>query len=215
MPPPEPNAKPEARGDLEIPDARERILEAGARAIGEKSFHGCGLSEILQAAGVPRGSFYYYFPSKEEFGVALVERARDEDLARLGPILRDPSKAPLERLRALFEEGRRHCLEDGARRECLVRKLALEHARLSPPMRAAVREAYGRVAALIAETLRAGQEAGKVAPEHDADRLASILMMLWEGATQRMQIDDSIQPVDSMIEFLFHPRFLFAPLPRT
>ncbi|HKB16750.1 MAG TPA: TetR/AcrR family transcriptional regulator, partial [Planctomycetota bacterium] len=47
---------------------RERILEAGAEAIAEKSYEGCGLAEILERADVPKGSFYHYFGSKEDFG---------------------------------------------------------------------------------------------------------------------------------------------------
>ncbi len=53
-------------------DTRERILAAGTTLFGQKGFNGCGLNEVLQAAGVPKGSFYHYFHSKEEFGVAVI-----------------------------------------------------------------------------------------------------------------------------------------------
>lgn len=192
-------------------DAREKILEAGARAIGEKSFHGCGLNEILTAAGVPKGSFYYYFASKEDFGVALVERARDEDLARLAPILDDRSRSPLERLAALYWEGRKHCIEHGPSRECLIAKLGLEHAKLSPPMREAILSAYDQLRTRLAAVIREGQDRGEIAGQLDPSRLADMLMKLWEGATMRMRIAGSIAPVDDMIDFLFRPRFLFSP----
>src|SRR5688500_7187906 len=84
-------------------DTRRRLLDAGFELIAAKGFNGCGLTEILQRAGVPKGSFYHYFASKEDFGVALIEQSRDEHLAWARPIVGDRRRSPLERLRALFE----------------------------------------------------------------------------------------------------------------
>ncbi|HMS16776.1 MAG TPA: TetR family transcriptional regulator C-terminal domain-containing protein [Planctomycetota bacterium] len=191
-------------------DTRERILAAGAQIVGDKSFNGAGLSEILALAEVPKGSFYHYFPSKEDFGVALIERARDEHLARLMPIVEHPGRSPMERLVSLYEDGRQYCLQHGASRECLIAKMALEHAQLSPKVRDAVRGAYDQWRRILAALLREGQVVGQVTRDQDAERLASMLVMLWEGATLQMQINASIAPVEDMISFLFWPRFLFA-----
>src|SRR5690606_16031807 len=109
---------------------RTKLLDAGAELFAKKGFNGCGLSEILAQAGVPKGSFYHYFASKEEFGVVLIERTRDEFLAELGPLLGDRKKAPLHRLRAMFEYIRAECSESGPTSECLIPKLALETASL-------------------------------------------------------------------------------------
>jgi TetR/AcrR family transcriptional repressor of nem operon len=79
---------------------REKILAAGAQAVSAKSFNSCGLSEILELAGVPKGSFYHYFQSKEDFGVALIEHEAAEFMAYLRPIVSDRKRAPLERPRA-------------------------------------------------------------------------------------------------------------------
>jgi TetR/AcrR family transcriptional repressor of nem operon len=182
---------------------RDRILEVGAQAIAEKSFNSCGLAEILQRAGVPKGSFYHYFSSKEDFGVALVEKASAEYVDWLRPIIGDRKRTPIERLRAVFQGGREECLSAGAARLCLVPKLALECSQLSEPVHAAVKCAYDQWSALLAQVIREGQAAGQVGRSHDPDRLANILVMLWEGATIRMQIDRSLQPVDDFLAFVF------------
>ena len=52
----------------EISDVRQNILQAARPIIGAKGFSAVGLTEILAAAKVPKGSFYYYFTSKEAFG---------------------------------------------------------------------------------------------------------------------------------------------------
>lgn len=182
---------------------RERILEAGAQAIAAKSFSGCGLSEILEAAGVPKGSFYHYFDSKEDFGVALIERDMAQYLAELQPILSDRKRSALERLRAVFQMGRDECLSNGAARQCLIPKLALETGQLSETVHAAVKCCYDQWTALLARVVREAQAAGEVSRERDPDRLASILVMLWEGATIRMQIDRNLRPVDDFLDFVF------------
>jgi TetR/AcrR family transcriptional regulator, transcriptional repressor for nem operon len=182
---------------------RARILEVGAEAIAEKSFNSCGLAEILRRAKVPKGSFYHYFPSKEDFGVALIEKASEEFVELLGPILGDTARSPLARLRSVFELSREECLANGAARQCLVPKLALETSQLSEPVHAAVKAAYDRWSAMLAGVIREAQAAGEVGRRHDPERLADVLVMLWEGATIRMQIDRSLQPVDDFLAFVF------------
>lgn len=182
---------------------RDRILEAGAEVIGAKGFNGSGLNEILQRAGVPKGSFYHYFASKEEFGVALIERARDEYLDSLRTHLSDRKRTAVQRLRAIFEETREECANSGATVECIIPKLALETASLSEPVHAAVRCVYQQWSAIIAQVIREGQAADEIDRRHDADRLANVLVMMWEGAAIRMQIDRSVQPLDDFLGFVF------------
>ena len=64
-------------------DTRERILDASCQAIISKSFNGAGLNEILQNAGVPKGSFYHHFKSKEDLGIAVIEKSTAEHMERL------------------------------------------------------------------------------------------------------------------------------------
>jgi TetR/AcrR family transcriptional regulator, transcriptional repressor for nem operon len=184
-------------------DTRDRILEAGAKVIRVKGFNGSGLNEILTLAGVPKGSFYHYFASKEEFGVCLIEKARDEYLAALRAILSDRKKPAVQRLRQVFEETRQECLESGPTVECIIPKLALETATLSDPVHAAVKCAYQQWSAILAQVIREGQTAGEIDKGLDADRLANVLVMMWEGAAIRMQIDRSVAPLDDFLAFVF------------
>lgn len=184
-------------------DTRERILAAGTELFGKKGFNGCGLNEVLRLAGVPKGSFYHYFGSKEDFGVAVIERARDEYLAELKPILGDRRVSPVDRLRGIFESARAECAAKGPMVECLIPKLALETGNLSESVHAAVKCAYQQWSALIAQVVREGQATGAIDRKYDPDRLANVLVMLWEGAVIRMQIDRSIAPLDDFLVFVF------------
>ena len=81
---------------------RQHILDIGGRIIHHKGYAATGLQEILSAAGVPKGSFYFYFKSKEEFGLALVDHYRAWLAEETGPILRDETLPPLARLARFF-----------------------------------------------------------------------------------------------------------------
>lgn len=188
-------------------DTRERLLDAGAQLILKQGFNGTGLSEVLQLAGVPKGSFYHYFGSKEEFGVALIERTRDGYLAELKPILADRKLTPLARLRRMFEKGREDCACSGPSVECVISKVALETANLSESVHAAVRCCYQQWSALLAQVIREGQAAGEIDRKHDADRLGNVLVMLWEGAGMRMQIERNINALDDFLAFVFDTLF--------
>ncbi len=184
-------------------DTRERILAAGTDLFGQKGFNGCGLTEVLQLAGVPKGSFYHYFGSKEEFGVAVIERAREAHMAEMRPLLTDRRMTAVQRLQAVFAKAREECAASGPTVECLIPKLAMETASLSEPVHAAVKCAYQQWSAIMAQVIREGQAAGEITRKHDADRLANVLVMLWEGAAIRMQIDRNISPLDDFQAFVF------------
>ena len=190
-------------------DARDRILEAACEAIAQKSFNGCGLNEILAQAGVPKGSFYHYFRSKEDLGVAVVERARDGFVTQVRDILADRRVPALQRLRAMLDHLRAHCAASpAAMRGCLIAKLALEISELSEPVRAAVKCTYDQWGGLIAQIVREAQAAGDVAAHQDPERLANLIVNLWEGALIRMRIDRSQKPLDDVIAFLFEGEVL-------
>ena len=181
-------------------NAKQRIIEAGTAAIIGKSFNGCGLKEILDAAGVPKGSFYHYFKSKEDFGVAVVDASAEGHLEFTRERLRDRSKSPIERIRAYFVDARDHLENTGSQRQCLIAKVALEESRLSEPMRAAVKAGYDQWQVLLAGALREAQSADEVPKEFDPDQLATFMQNAWEGAMIRMEIDRDVRHLDLFIE---------------
>ncbi len=181
-------------------ETRDRILEAGSKAIVAKSYNGCGLNEILGAAGVPKGSFYHYFKSKEGFGVAVIEQSADGHSANLRKYFTDRSHSPLNRLRAFYTMAHDHYAEHGPTRQCLIAKLALEIAQLSEPMRAAIKCGYDEWGLLHAKLLREAQAEGELDASVDAEALGNAILHAWEGATIRMQIDQDVSPLTEFMD---------------
>lgn len=179
---------------------KDRIVEAGSTAIAAKSFNGCGLKEILDCAAVPKGSFYHYFKSKEDLGVAVIEESAAAHAEFIRGQLGDRSISPLQRVQAMFRAMRDHYAEQGPMRECVIAKLALEVAQLSEPMRLAIKYAYDNWSSLLARTLGEAQAAGEISAGQDPQQLADFLINAWEGCTLRMQIDRNIEALDQFLD---------------
>lgn len=182
---------------------KELILEAGHKAITAKSYHACGLKEILEMAGVPKGSFYHHFKSKEDFGLALIETSTDEYNQYLREFLTNRKQSPVERLKSLFDDKRDYYVANDLVCECAIPKMALELSQLSEPMRAALKYSYDSAASIMAQCIREGQASGEITNSTDADILANMIKCGFQGVTIRVQIDKSMQPYDDYIALIF------------
>ncbi len=124
-----------------------------------KSFHSVGLNEILAAVKVPKGSFYHYFESKEQFGVELLRHYVSEHSARLRRILLESQElGPLERLVAFFDGAISRMLEGECRQVCLVAKLGAEVSTFSEPMRGVLADGMREWRGIYEALIREGQE---------------------------------------------------------
>jgi len=163
-------------------DTRQHLLDTGHRMMAEKGFTSVGLNEILQTAGVPKGSFYHYFKSKELYGQALLE---DYFVGYLADMERRLTLADLnsaERLMGYWQGWQDRCVLGEYGDECLVVKLSAEVADLSETMRLTLRDGAELVVARITRCLEQGQ-VDKSLPAVDARQTAETLYQLWLGAS--------------------------------
>ena len=146
-------------------DARERILTAGAELFGRRSYASIGVAEICAAAGVPKGSFYYFFPSKQALALDVVDRHWEWQRGEWLGILTAP--APIvQRLRDLFvatAEMQNEALKGtGAVVGCLFGNLALEVSEQDDPVRARLQQIFEEQIDIVEDALREAQEAGEL-----------------------------------------------------
>ncbi|MEL6227667.1 MAG: TetR family transcriptional regulator C-terminal domain-containing protein, partial [Pseudomonadota bacterium] len=184
-------------------DTRAKLLKAGESAFWEKGFHDAGIQEILKAAGVPKGSFYYYFKSKEDFGIQVVEAYAQFYDERIDPILADATRSPLERLRAVFEFLIADFVERGLRYGCLIGNLSQEMADRSDPFRECLDEIMASWHRSFTDCLLEARAAGEFSERWDAAKLASFCLNGWEGAMLRAKIVKSAAPLEDFLEIMF------------
>lgn len=163
-------------------NTRQHILETGRRIIAGKGFASVGLNEILTSAGVPKGSFYHYFASKEQYGQALLQEYFDSYLADLDELFAADATSGRERLMRYWQRWLGKQLDACAEQKCLVVKLAGEVADLSDAMRVTLRDGTDQVVQRIARVIEAGVADGSI-PALDPGITAQTLYQMWLGAS--------------------------------
>lgn len=173
---------------LESVDTREKILAVGQRIMAAKGFSGVGISEILAAAGVPKGSFYHYFDSKEMFGEALIASYFSDYHADIDKTLAAPGRSMAQRLMTYWKNWQNTQSFLDCQGKCLAVKLGAEVADLSEPMRLAMQRGTSGITSRLAEAIKAGIAEGSLAVEGDPDKVAQSLYQLWLGASILVKI---------------------------
>ena len=183
-----------------VSPVRDRIVNAALDRFHALGYSACGVQDIVDKAGVPKGSFYNYFKAKELLALEVV------DLYAAGSrreLLADASVAPVARLRRHFEFLATRYAGFGYDKGCLLGNLAAEASDAMPLLRKALGESLARWTAAVAAVIKEGQAQDAIAPEINAEELARFLVNSWEGAVVRMKIVNSRRPLDDFFAIAF------------
>jgi TetR/AcrR family transcriptional regulator, transcriptional repressor for nem operon len=183
-----------AAATTETSDVREKILATGQRIMGGKGFSAVGLNEILSASGVPKGSFYHYFGSKDAFGQAMLESYFEEYLADMDRLLVQARGPASQRLENYFQAWHDNQSFEDCQGKCLAVKLGAEVADLSEAMRGALNRGTAGIVDAMARAIKAGVADGSVSIEQPAHDVAQSLYQLWLGASVMVKIVRNTQP---------------------
>lgn len=178
------------------PDTRQTLIRAGIAILTEQGFTASGIDGILKAAGVPKGSFYYYFPSKAAFGQAIVAGYGDDFAVRLARCLTQSDLTPLARLQVFIEQSAAGMAKYDFRRGCLVGNLGQEIAVLPAGYRQQLSAILHDWQRQVADCLRLAQAAGEVHSQADCAALAKFFWIGWKGAVMRARLAGNRQPLD-------------------
>jgi TetR/AcrR family transcriptional regulator, transcriptional repressor for nem operon len=183
------------------PNVRQKIVDAGLDVMIGKGFNGCGVQDITEAAGVPKGSFYNHFESKEALGAAVVERYGRDNPRRA--TLADTSLPALQRLRAHFERLNEGFAGDAFGRGCLLGNFSAELADQSQLIRQRLSELYLAWSTEIAAVIAEAQADGSISTKALAADLAAFLLDAYEGALLRARVEKSGRAFDRFMTVAF------------
>ena len=178
-------------------DVRGSILETGQRIMASKGFSAVGLNEILTGAGVPKGSFYHYFESKDAFGEALLEAYFEEYLANLDEILRQPGLTMAQRLMVYLQQWQDTQSFFNCQGKCLAVKLSAEVVDLSEAMRRALKHGTSGFIQRLRHAVAGGVSEGSLSIDDEPDSIAQSIYQLWLGASVMVKIVRTTQPFES------------------
>ena len=177
-------------------DTRAHLLAIGYQLIAQKGFTAVGIKQILDTAGVPKGSFYHYFASKEAFGEAIIEHYFDNYKNRLEAITAEKISAQ-QKIYNYFQNWYDTQQNGCDHEKCLVVKLSAEVADISETMRKALYAGYQQTVNWIAEQIKAGW-ADRSIPHPDniaAESMAKRWYFAWLGASLIAKISQTDTPL--------------------
>ncbi|MDX1354570.1 MAG: TetR family transcriptional regulator C-terminal domain-containing protein [Halomonas venusta] len=182
---------------------RDKLIETGAELIAQQGYNATGINAVLKTCGVPKGSFYHYFSSKEDFGLAVIERFANQYDERLAILFDDVALPPLECIRRYFATGREHMLDCDHTTGCLIGNLGQELSGQSDTFRDALNLVFQRWEKRLAVCLEEAQNQNDIDKAMVPEALASFILSGWEGAILRAKTLKSVAPMEHFESILF------------
>lgn len=181
---------------------KTRLLETGLGMLLKHGYNDLGIQSVLTEAGVPKGSFYHFFRSKEDFALQVVDRYMEEVHEGLDASLGDAALPPLERVRRFFELSRDKYETEGYL-GCLLGGLGQELSGVSEAFQEKIECCFAAIAGRIADCLKEARQQGQLAADADPQHMANLLLNCWEGAALRSRLWRDASPLDDMLDFYF------------
>jgi TetR/AcrR family transcriptional repressor of nem operon len=184
-------------------ETRALLIRAGLAVLTEKGYSSVGIDEILRAVAVPKGSFYHYFSSKENFGRVLIAEYSDYFARKLDHHFLNAACPPLQRLRNFIEDAKQGMAKHDFRRGCLVGNLGQEMAVLPESFRCQLVDVFRDWQQRMERCLQEAQKAGEIAAAIDCAYLASFFWIGWEGAVLRAKLERRPDALDTFASGFF------------
>jgi TetR/AcrR family transcriptional regulator, transcriptional repressor for nem operon len=184
-------------------DTGERLVRIGTEFLSEKGFGLTGLDEVLRAAGVPKGSFYYYFDSKIDFGLAVIDNYAGIWERKLKRLLENPAAPPLRRIDDYIAEGISGLERYAFQRGCLIGNMGQEISTLNEAIRGRLLGVFAHWTKAIAVCLAEAKNCGEIDAGLDVEKTSRFFWLAWEGAILQAKLQRSTQPIEDFRDVLF------------
>ena len=174
---------------------KHNLLDEGVALLMRQGYHGTGLKEILDAVNIPKGSFYNYFGSKENFAAEVIVHYITPYLNQLNQYLDESEGNAVAALNRYIEESIAELERTDFKGGCLLGNLMGELSDTSDLCRIALQNALNDYRNVWEEGLRRGQTEKRIRADKSANEMADLWVNAWQGALLRMKIEQSTEPL--------------------
>jgi len=188
---------------MESKDTRSELIRVGTELINRSGYHATGIDAVLKLAGVPKGSFYHHFKSKEDFGLAVVDHFADRLERNLARFLDYKEVAPLERIRDFLDDRTARLAQGQFTRGCLLGNLGQELADLNERFRERLEGAFKMWQKRMARCLQEAQQRGELSVDLDPNLTAGFILSSFQGALLHAKTTKSLQPMQDFHQVIF------------
>ena len=165
-------------------DTKDRILATARELFHGRSYADVGIKEICTLARVQKGSFYHFFPSKQDLAMAVIDDMADDWAHGFVAEAFDEALPPTERLDymvdAVYYWQKAAKNVEGRMPGCLFGNLALEVSTRDEVIRARINAVFAKASARFHETLEQAVEDGSI-PPLDTEATATAMLAYLEG----------------------------------
>ena len=184
-------------------DTKQKLIITGAEIMHLKGFNNTGIQEILDKAGIPKGSFYNFFKNKEDFGLQIIDYFVGFFSQISSQFFGDKSQPPLERIRLLLRWLIEFFKSTNFTLGCPIGNFAQEMGDISPAFREKLKTSLDSMSEQFENILREAQESGRLSQSMDTRETAHFILSSWEGALMLMKVAKSTEPLETHIRFIF------------
>lgn len=174
---------------------RENLLKQGVDLLTQQGYHGTGLKEILDAVQIPKGSFYNYFGSKENFAAEIIEHYIEPYLKQLQGYLEQYEGNAIAALERYLQESIIEVELTEFKGGCLLGNLIGEVGETSDVCRIALQTSLNRYRDVWELGFSRAQTEGTIRADKSARELADLWVNAWQGALLRMKVEQSTEPL--------------------
>ena len=182
---------------------KDDIVQAGLDLVLSRGFNATGVEAILKQANVPKGSFYNFFSSKEDFGLAIIDKFVTERTELLYSLFSDESLPPLERVKISFETLIARFEGDDCSKGCLLGNLGQEMADQFENIRQRLEQSLQNWTRGLSKLLLQAQKEKTIPADMNPEMLAENLISSFEGALLRSKVKKSPEPLRNFIHLYF------------
>ena len=184
-------------------DTRNALVWCGTELLTERGFQITGIDEVLKRVGVPKGSFYHYFKSKDHFGHAVIDNYETYYAKKMDRIFGDSSQSPLQRLVNFTLNAKNGMVKFDFKRGCLIGNLGQELAALDTQFRERLEGVLLTWEQRVSDCLSEAIDLGELASGQDPKVLSRFFWVGWEGAILRSKLMRSLEPINQFTSIYF------------
>jgi TetR/AcrR family transcriptional repressor of nem operon len=192
--------RPSGLSEVATHETKTRLLDAGLELFLARGYGGTGIQELLDATGIPRGSFYHHFENKEDFALQVIDRYAAMVHEALDAALSDRRRTPLNRIRGFFGGVREAYASEGYL-GCLLGALGQELAATNRIFQIKIESCIQAIALRLSSCLEEARQRGELGSRTDPRQLADIIVNCWEGAALRSRLLRDPAPLDAVLDF--------------
>lgn len=182
----------------------DAIIRKAVTVMHVKGYNATGVQEIVDAAGIPKGSFYNYFKSKEEFAIEALNYFANRFKEVFDIHLNDKKVPPLKRLENLFTQLINWYTDEFKFTSgCFAGNLCQEMGDVNKQISDAVENLFDETTKLFKSCLEEAQQKGEINRLIDVEIIAEAIWNSWEGALMRMKTSKSAKPLEDFKYMVF------------